>query len=134
MSRFLATVLVVEDDPEIVMLAREVLGQSGFCTLAAADGRTALSVLSSIKVDLILLDLTMPEMNGWEFLAARRGNPSLSSIPVVLISGYGRWDQLDEIVDWEEVLAKPFAMSELVEVVARRCAVALTPPRSSTAG
>jgi CheY-like chemotaxis protein len=129
MSRFIATVLVVEDDPEVRQLAREVLGRQGFCTLAASDGRTALSVLSSIKVDLILLDLSLPEMNGWEFLAARRSEPALSVIPVVLISGHGNWDHPDQIVDWDEVLPKPFSLVDLVEVVARRCgAAALTSP------
>ena len=119
MPRFIATVLVVEDDQDILLLAREVLAANNYCTVTACDGATALSVLTSIKVDLILLDLIMPHMNGWEFLAARRSHPDFASIPVIVFSGYGTHPP--ECVD---VLPKPFSSDHLLELVQRHAAAA----------
>src|SRR5262245_3732843 len=123
MTRYVATVLVIEDDPEVLGIARDVLARHGYCAVPASDGRTALAVLAAIKVAVILLDLVMPAMNGWEFLAARRTHPALAAIPVVVVSGFGAVDGLDGPGDWAEVVQKPFSTAQLVEVVSRQCAL-----------
>jgi CheY-like chemotaxis protein len=78
-------VLAVDDEPALRELAVAVLEDEGFDVRAAADGRQALTVLAAWPADVILLDLTMPVMDGWAFLEARRGDPALAAIPVVVM-------------------------------------------------
>ncbi|MGQ9681098.1 MAG: ATP-binding response regulator [Anaerolineae bacterium] len=82
------TVLIVDDEPEALKLFWRVLSASerGYRVITAGSGREALEVLRADKVDAVLLDLVMPEMDGFAFLAARREDPDLRSVPVIVIS------------------------------------------------
>jgi CheY-like chemotaxis protein len=83
-----ATVLVVEDDPHIAVALRELFVCEGFAAIIAADGASALEHLRArAGVDVVLLDMRMPGMDGRAFLAARRLDPALAAIPVVVFSG-----------------------------------------------
>jgi signal transduction histidine kinase/CheY-like chemotaxis protein len=82
-------VLVVEDEPEVRNLVRRMLVAEGWTVTEAGHGREALDRLSEMAPppDLIMLDLIMPQMDGFEFLAERRRNPDWSNIPVVIVTG-----------------------------------------------
>jgi CheY-like chemotaxis protein len=82
-------ILVVEDDRDLREAICEALEQRGFHTGQAAHGRDALQQLESgPRPNLILLDLMMPTMNGWEFRSEQLKSPDLSSIPVLIMSAY----------------------------------------------
>ncbi len=114
------TVLVVDDDPDIRNLVRLALQRSGYGVLEAGDGRIALDVVAADHPDLVLLDLSMPVLDGHATLAALRSDPATADLPVVIISA------LSTVVDRRELLAagaqrfvgKPFLPRQLVETVA----------------
>jgi CheY-like chemotaxis protein len=84
-------ILVVDDDAEFRAVLRQVLEAEGCVVSEAPDGRTALSILrSTVLPHLILLDLMMPVMNGWDFHAELQKDPSLAAIPVAVLSAVGQ--------------------------------------------
>ena len=113
-------VLVVDDDPDIRHLLSSVLTLEGYAVASASNGEEALSQLRSMPgARLILLDLRMPVMDGWEFRAEQSRDPALRSIPVVLLSGDGDLEQAAASFDATSVLKKPFDLEELLVVVQR---------------
>jgi CheY-like chemotaxis protein len=83
-------VLVVDDDPDIRETLREVFEAEGFAVVCAAHGHAALSLLRrGVRPSLVVLDLMMPAMSGWEVLAAIRAERGLSDLPVAVISAAG---------------------------------------------
>jgi CheY-like chemotaxis protein len=80
-------VLVVDDEPDLVEILTAVLGERGFPASGALNGREALEVLRAVKPDVILLDLDMPQINGWEFLIQLRASAELEKIRVVILTG-----------------------------------------------
>jgi len=110
-------VLVVDDNPEIRSSFKELLEGEGYRVAEVADGREALDYLrSQERPKLILLDLMMPVMDGWQFRAEQKKNPALASIPVIVISAVA--DVAAEI-DAERVLTKPLNPEVLLGAVAR---------------
>lgn len=89
------SILVVDDEPEMRQLYRRILASNGenVRVLRAGDGQEALEILSHEKVDLILLDMVMPRMDGLQFLQERENLPNVRDIPVILISGRDREGQ-----------------------------------------
>src|SRR5687767_107719 len=100
-------VLTVDDEPALRALSVAVLEDEGFDVRAAADGRQALAVLATWPADVVLLDLTMPVMDGWAFLEARHGDPRLAGIPVVVLSAARPSRPALRALDVARVLAKP---------------------------
>ena len=109
----MVSVLVVDDERDIREAVAEVLKDEGFEVLDANDGAEALRQLRAHHPAVVLLDLMMPGMNGWEFCAARRREPELSAIPVIVISALGRVSG----VDAQAFLQKPFELDALVSAV-----------------
>ncbi len=132
MARTVGTVLVVEDDDFIRDAVVELLAFEGVEAVAVGDGAEALLRLRRREVlpALILLDLMMPVMNGWQFRAAQLADPELASIPVVVMSASD-----PEGVQADAVLAKPFEARVLLDAVARlaRCGLRAASPRRVTA-
>ncbi len=116
-------VLIVEDDEELREILRRTLVDEGVTVECAADGREALARLESSPEDtrwLVLLDLIMPRMNGWEFRARQLADERLRHIPVVVMSAT---ENLEEAaISDEDVLHKPIAFSQLLATVARHLA------------
>lgn len=112
-----ARVCVVDDDLDTAQVARAVLHNAGYEVACYRDGQRALQCLHEHAADLILLDLRMPGMDGWQFRVAQRADDALSSIPVVIMTG-DRSPQATAI-DAASVLRKPFDSAALITTVER---------------
>lgn len=114
-------VLVVEDDEDIVDNVRIVLEGAGYHVTAASDGRAALAVLadSDPLPSVILLDLMMPVMTGYEFREAQLADPRIASVPVVLMTADGNIADKTKRLSVDASIGKPFAITMLLAVVER---------------
>jgi DNA-binding response OmpR family regulator len=107
------TILVVDDEPRIVKLARDYLEKDGYHVISAQDGNQALQLARNELVDLIVLDLMLPGLNGWEVCRAlrREGN-----VPIIMLTA--RAEESDQIVGLElgadDYITKPFSPRALV--------------------
>ncbi|HSD21318.1 MAG TPA: response regulator [Anaeromyxobacter sp.] len=109
----MVSVLVVDDESDIREAVAEVLADEGYVVHGAGDGAEALRKARAVHPDIVLLDLMMPGMNGWEFRAAQKGDPELSDIPVVVLSALGRVAGMDAA----GFIQKPFDLDELLDAV-----------------
>jgi len=109
-------ILVVDDDREIVRLLRAYLEQNGFQVLTAYDGERALQVLRSDRPDLVVLDLMLPDRDGWEVTRLVRGDPALAGTPILMLTA--RVEDHDKIAGLElgadDYVTKPFNPREVV--------------------
>ena len=113
-------VMVVEDDYAIRETLRELLEDEGYRVTPAANGAEALHHLRNDRAPgLILLDLMMPVMNGWEFRDAIRRDPALAEIPVVLLSADDELAQKAGAMRVQGYLSKPFQLQQLLLTVER---------------
>jgi CheY-like chemotaxis protein len=110
-------IFVVDDDRDIREAIQDTLEEEGFQVEAASDGAAALDRLRALPVEpcLVLLDLMMPVMDGWEFLAVRKTDPRLAAIPIAVISASR---DLPEDVP---CMAKPLSPAGLMNVVHAHC-------------
>ena len=117
-SQSAGTLLLVEDDYDIRAMLVMILEMEGFRVVRASHGREALGLLQGGLIpDLILLDLMMPVMNGWQFREALKADARLSAIPIIVISGDGRipaQHMADEVTCF---LKKPLNLDELLEKI-----------------
>ena len=110
------TILLVDDDPAMRRLPSVLLKREGFEILEASDGTEALEILKTETPDLILLDIMMPDMDGFEVCEAIRENPRTADIPVIMLSAVS--DQVrDSTIRVDDYLTKPFKPQELVPKV-----------------
>jgi CheY-like chemotaxis protein len=116
------SVLVVDDDDDVREALAELLLEDGFAVRTASDGREALGVLAEHgPVDVVLLDLTMPVMDGRAFLAARAQSPDIAAIPVVVLSAVADRVQLEGVaVSLRKPVSADVVLSTLRECVAAR--------------
>jgi DNA-binding response OmpR family regulator len=119
----MAALLIVEDDDDIRSDLTAILQVKGFDVRSAANGADALELLRSEPEPpcLIILDLMMPVMNGWELHAALREDPAYADVPVAVVSGAGSIDEKTAALDVAAVLSKPFELQHLIELVRRYC-------------
>jgi DNA-binding response OmpR family regulator len=115
-------VLVIEDDADIALGVRTVLGRSGFAVTTAGDGREGLHVFHSESPDVVILDVGLPEMDGWTVLERIR---ELSEVPVLMLTAHGH--EADKVRGLrggaDDYLTKPFGNAEFVarvQVLLRR--------------
>jgi len=116
-------VLVVDDDLHIRYALVDALEDEGYRALAASNGAEALQVLRELPEPpaVILLDLMMPVMDGWQFRAQQQRDPLLSKIPVVVVSAIGNGMGEAFQVSASAYLKKPFLIQDLVATVGRFC-------------
>ena len=117
----MASVLIVEDDRD----TREMLGRflelEGFDVQTAANGELALKVLQDEeRPSVIILDLMMPVMNGWQFRVAQQSDPNLSEIPVVVVTAAGVRDDIPAI-SADGWLSKPVDFDRLLATIGPLC-------------
>jgi len=109
----MSKVLVVDDDPGIVKVVRAYLEQEGFQVLVAYDGKKAMQIARNDKPDLVVLDLMLPEMDGWDVCRALRKE---SDVPIIMLTA--RVEESDKLIGLElgadDYVTKPFSPRELV--------------------
>ena len=108
-------ILVVDDDENILNLERTILEQKGFDVTGASGGAEALKLLAEKSFDLVLLDVMMPEVDGFELLAALRGDPATAAIPVLMLSARSGEDARVSglAAGADDYVIKPFSAREL---------------------
>jgi CheY-like chemotaxis protein len=111
----MSRILIIDDDSDIREVVGEALLFAGHEVATARDGREGLVKCRQFRPTLILLDLTMPVMTGWEFRAAQQRDPALAGIPVLVVTALGH----DPDIDVSAVLAKPFRLEDLLAHVRR---------------
>jgi two-component system, OmpR family, response regulator len=109
----MATILVVDDDPHIRELVGVFLREEGFTVLEAADGREALALLETTRADLVILDIMMPNMDGWQLCRELR---ELYDTPLLMLTAKGETSQKIKgfQLGTDDYLVKPFEPLELV--------------------
>jgi two-component system, chemotaxis family, chemotaxis protein CheY len=114
------TVLVVDDDPDILEIVTVVLDLYDVPAVTASDGVEALAAMrGSSELGLVLLDLMMPRMNGVDVIAAMKRDPTLATMPVVVISGNYHTEQAVLAMGADEYLLKPIDVDVLLHAVSR---------------
>ncbi|SRR5712692_6648561 len=115
------SVLVIDDDFDIRDLLIEILRDEGLSVATASQGAEALKMLETVRPDVILLDLNMPVMNGFEFRRAQRRDPALRRIPTVVMTAADlQKDRIAELAA-EGALGKPISFPDLLSMVKRYC-------------
>lgn len=111
-------VMIVEDNADLRHLYQLAVRNEGFKSLAAGDGQDALQILRTTEdlPRLIILDLMMPIMDGWQFLEEKEKDPAIKSIPVVVCSA-----SRDSIPTGLQFIRKPVDLSKLVELLHQYC-------------
>ena len=109
-------ILVVDDDKSIVKVVRSYLEQAGYAVQTAYDGESALHALRSEKPDLVVLDLMLPDRDGWEITRLIRSDATLGAMPIIMLTA--RVEDTDKIVGLElgadDYITKPFNAREIV--------------------
>jgi DNA-binding response OmpR family regulator len=113
-------VVCIEDEPEMIDLVRLILGRKGFNVIGANGGIEGLETVRRVRPDLILLDLMMPDMDGWEVYQQIKADPSLREIPVVVVTAKAQ--SIDKVLGLhiakvDDYITKPFGPQELLESV-----------------
>ncbi len=115
------TIVVVDDDPDLVTILRLILEHNGFNVVCAYSGRQLFSALEDHKPDLIILDVMMPHMHGFEVLNRLKGNSETASIPVILVTAKIQFENILEGYKSgaDYYIPKPFTKSQLMEGINR---------------
>lgn len=119
-------ILIIDDDLAILEMIAEFLSYEGYEIITRSDGRAALACASECGPALILLDLMMPEMSGWEVAAALRAHARTRAIPIILLSARRDLGRTAAEVGAVAYLEKPFDLDDLLALV-RRYAPARAP-------
>jgi len=127
-------ILVVDDEIYIVHILDFSLGMEGYEVITALDGEQALEKLQSERPDLIVLDIMMPKLDGYEVCKAIKTNPQTRHIPVILLSAKGR--NVDQKMGFDvgadDYITKPFSPRKLVERINQLLGQAVTERPTST--
>lgn len=107
--------LVVDDEDDIREATRDVLERHGYDVVAVGSGADALAYLTHATPDLVLLDLQMDDMNGWEVLGALRSNPRFRNVDIVVVTGCDA-----SVAPGVRVVRKPFKIEALVAALAEQ--------------
>jgi DNA-binding response OmpR family regulator len=114
-------ILVVDDDIDVLRSISKTLEKAGYCVEQACNGREAMEHIWHAKPDLVVLDVVMPGLNGWDILQAIRGNENTATLPVIMLTVLSQDQHVAQ--GWnlgaDFYLTKPFAPADLVDVVKR---------------
>ena len=114
------TVVCIEDEPEMIDLVKLILGRKGFELVGAVGGREGLETVRKHKPDLVLLDLMMPDMDGWEVYQQMKADEELKAIPVIVVTAKAQ--SIDKVLGLhiakvDDYVTKPFGPQELLQSV-----------------
>lgn len=112
-------ILIIDDEPGVCSVVSTFLEKKGFTAITAKSGKEGIEVANQLVPDLILLDINMPEMDGFAVLVKLKNNQRTMSIPVVMLTGRG--DEIAKLsasaLSCEDYISKPFEMEELLDKV-----------------
>ena len=122
-------ILIVDDEEEVRASMREYLESNGFAIVEAADGEEALAKAFTEKPDLLLLDLRLPKVDGYQVCQTLKGNPITSVIPIIMVTALNATPQKVKGIEYgaDDYIEKPFDLEELlarIKMVMRRQQVA----------
>ena len=122
------TIVYIEDEPELIDLLQLILKDEKIDFQSAVKGREGLALVRQIKPDLVLLDLMLPDIEGWEIFQQMQQDPSLREIPVIVVTVRteglveGVWPQVKQLAGY---LVKPFTVHEMRAAVEQALGVSL---------
>lgn len=113
-------VVCIEDEPEMIDLVKLILSRKGFQVTGAMGGREGLEVIARDNPDLVLLDLMMPDMDGWEVYQKMKADDAMKAIPVIVVTAKAQ--SIDKVLGLhiakvDDYITKPFGPQELLESV-----------------
>src|SRR5690554_4795939 len=119
MESSMAKVLVVDDEPNIVLSLEFLMQQAGFEVETAEDGVTALAKVEAAPPDLILLDISLPGISGFDVLEQLRQEPLYARLPIIMLTAHGREVEKEKglALGADDYVTKPFSTQALVEKV-----------------
>jgi DNA-binding response OmpR family regulator len=114
------TVVCIEDEPEMIDLIKLILGRKGFDLVGAIGGREGIDAVRRLKPDLVLLDLMMPDMDGWEVYQQMKADDELKNIRVIVVTAKAQ--SIDKVLGLhiakvDDYVTKPFGPQELLQSV-----------------
>jgi two-component system response regulator VicR len=115
-------IVCIEDDPEMIELVKLILMRKGYDVTGATGGKEGLKAVEAVQPDLVLLDLMMPDMDGWEVYKQMRDNEAMKHIPVIVVTAKAQ--SIDKVLGLhiakvDDYITKPFGPSELLSSVLR---------------
>ena len=113
------TVLIVDDEPDNLGVAQKVLSFNGADVHIARNGLEGLAVLERLKPTFILLDLSMPEMDGWEMFSKARSIESLNSVPIIALTAHAMAGDRERVFEagFDGYIPKPFRIDSFLEEI-----------------
>ena len=122
MNDKLRRILCIEDEPEMIDLIRLILGRKGFEVIGAAGGEDGINKVRQEKPDLVLLDLMMPFVDGWEVYQQMKSDDDTKDIPVIVVTAKAQ--SIDKVLGLhiakvDDYIAKPFSPKDLINSVER---------------
>jgi two-component system response regulator VicR len=113
-------IVCIEDEDEMIDLVKLILERKGFDLVGAIGGREGLDVVHKLKPDLVILDLRMPEMDGWEVYRQMKADEEIKDIPVIVVTAEGA--EIDKVLGMrvagvQDYLVKPYSPKKLLQSV-----------------
>jgi two-component system response regulator VicR len=113
-------IVCIEDEPEMIELIQLILNRRGFEVLGASGGKEGIKMVRELLPDLVLLDLMMPDMDGWEVYQQMKSEESTRNIPVIVVTAKAQ--NIDKVLGLhiakvDDYIAKPFGPQELIDSV-----------------
>ena len=115
-------IMVVDDEPDLLEVVKLILESDGYQVVTAGSGQEALNKIEKETPDLVLLDIIMPKMDGWEVFSRIKSNPRTHDVPVIMLTAKDqRIDKLIglHVVRVDDYITKPFGRAELLERIKR---------------
>ena len=116
------TIVCIEDEPEMIKVIKMILTRGGYTVIGAVGGQEGLDTVREVRPDLVLLDLMMPLMDGWQVYTRMKATEELDDIPVIIVTA--RTHSIDkrmalDVAKVEDYITKPFRARDLVQRVGR---------------
>jgi len=123
-------ILAVDDESDVLLILKTALMSEGFAVTTATNGMDAINIAGEVKPDLIVLDMMMPELNGFETLKRIRENSENQNVPVIMLTGVSDKDRIREALGLgiDYYMVKPFEFHDLISKVKIAISDADRPP------
>ena len=115
----MAHILIIEDDRDIQNITELILADAGHVVVRADDGLSGVALATCIQPDLILMDLALPQIDGWQATRQLKANPKTHHIPIIIFTAIVQLDEGKQAINegCAAVIIKPFEVNDLVEVI-----------------